>query len=76
MTDQTSSSNMDSKLPDTDRKSQDVKADRRGDDLAAVEIDHHAEAVLLRKLDLFIIPITMLLYLLSFLDRVNIGNAR
>jgi MFS family permease len=39
-------------------------------------IDHHAEAKLVRKLDLFIIPITMLLYILSFLDRVNIGNAR
>lgn len=41
-----------------------------------VLIDHKAEAKLLRKLDAYIIPITMLLYLLSFLDRVNIGNAR
>lgn len=39
-------------------------------------IDHEAEARLLRKLDLFIVPPVMLLYLLSFLDRVNIGNAR
>jgi MFS family permease len=40
------------------------------------EIDHAAEARLIRKLDLYIIPPTMLLYLFSFLDRVNIGNAR
>ncbi|KIW61067.1 hypothetical protein PV05_01229 [Exophiala xenobiotica] len=43
---------------------------------ALPEIDHAAEARLIRKLDLYIIPPTMLLYLFSFLDRVNIGNAR
>jgi hypothetical protein len=36
---------------------------------AAFLIDHHAEAKLVRKLDIFIIPIVMLLYLFSFLDR-------
>jgi sugar phosphate permease len=41
-----------------------------------ITIDRSAEAKLVRKLDFFIIPITMLLYLFSFLDRVNIGNAR
>jgi hypothetical protein len=41
-----------------------------------VPIDHAAEARLIRKLDWHVIPITMLLYLMSFLDRVNIGNAR
>lgn len=39
-------------------------------------IDVAAERRLVRKLDLYIIWIVMLLYLLSFLDRVNIGNAR
>ena len=39
-------------------------------------IDSVAEKRLVRKLDLMIIPPIMLLYLLSFLDRVNIGNAR
>lgn len=34
-----------------------------------VEIDHAAEKKLVRKLDLKIIPIVMLLYLFSFLDR-------
>ncbi|KAL9123130.1 MAG: hypothetical protein Q9187_000319 [Circinaria calcarea] len=41
-----------------------------------IEIDHNAEKRLVRKLDLHIIPVVMLLYLLSFLDRINIGNAR
>ncbi|KAF3034338.1 hypothetical protein E8E12_006148 [Didymella heteroderae] len=34
------------------------------------------EKKLVRKLDLHLIPIVMLAYLLSFLDRVNIGNSR
>ncbi|RVD80425.1 uncharacterized protein DFL_008322 [Arthrobotrys flagrans] len=34
------------------------------------------EAALVRKLDFHIIPVVMLLYLCSFLDRINIGNAR
>jgi hypothetical protein len=33
------------------------------------EVDPIAEAKLVRKLDLFIVPVVMLLYLLSFLDR-------
>jgi len=40
------------------------------------EVDHAAERKLVRKLDLMIIPPVMLTYLFSFLDRVNIGNAR
>ncbi|KAF9507165.1 hypothetical protein BS47DRAFT_345145 [Hydnum rufescens UP504] len=38
--------------------------------------DDAFEAAIIRKLDWHIIPIVMLLYLVSFLDRVNIGNAR
>lgn len=34
-----------------------------------VEIDHASEKKLVRKLDRHIIPLIMLLYLLSFLDR-------
>lgn len=34
-----------------------------------VEIDHAAEKRLISKLDIHIIPIVMLLYLFSFLDR-------
>jgi MFS family permease len=39
-------------------------------------IDHVREKALVRKLDFCIIPLVMCLYLFSFLDRVNIGNAR
>lgn len=39
-------------------------------------IDEAAEKRLLRKLDLTIYPILYLIYLLNFLDRVNIGNAK
>jgi sugar phosphate permease len=45
-------------------------------DPETLEIDHVAEAKLIRKLDIHVIPMVMLLYLFSFLDRVNIGNAR
>jgi len=34
------------------------------------EIDYLAEKKLVRKLDCFLIPVVMLLYLLSFLDRL------
>lgn len=37
-------------------------------------IDPKEERALLRKLDRWIVPPVMLLYLFSFLDRVNIGN--
>ncbi|EHY54946.1 putative transporter [Exophiala dermatitidis] len=35
-----------------------------------------AEKRVIRKLDIHIVPLIMVLYLLSFMDRVNIGNAR
>ncbi|KAL8730748.1 MAG: hypothetical protein Q9181_004554 [Wetmoreana brouardii] len=41
-----------------------------------LEISYIAEKRLVAKLDRHIIPIIMMLYLFSFLDRVNIGNAR
>ena len=42
----------------------------------ATEIDVQAEQALVRKLDKFIVPVVMMAYLLCFLDRTNIGNAR
>ncbi|KAL1599127.1 hypothetical protein SLS59_006579 [Nothophoma quercina] len=50
-------------------------------DLSAGEVenqgfDHAATKKLLRKLDWHIIPFMSLIYLLCFLDRTNIGNAR
>lgn len=39
-------------------------------------IDPAQEAKLRRKLDLYILPVTTLVFFLTFLDRTNIGNAR
>jgi MFS family permease len=38
--------------------------------------DPKTERALLRKMDLHILPVLTLLYLVSFVDRANIGNAR
>ena len=48
--------------------------DTLGPETATVDVAD--ERRLVRKLDLHIIPLVMALYLFSFLDRVNIGNAR
>ncbi|GLA02415.1 hypothetical protein AnigIFM60653_001885 [Aspergillus niger] len=45
-------------------------------DSALSLLDEKREKRLIRKIDLHIIPFVVLLYLFSFLDRVNIGNAR
>lgn len=42
----------------------------------ALDISRVDKAKVLRKMDLRIIPIVTVLYLFSFLDRGNIGNAR
>ncbi|KAJ5143480.1 Major facilitator superfamily domain general substrate transporter [Penicillium bovifimosum] len=39
-------------------------------------LEEQTEKVLIRKIDLHVLPFVVLLYLFSFLDRVNIGNAR
>ncbi|CBF81477.1 allantoate permease family MFS transporter [Aspergillus nidulans FGSC A4] len=62
------SNSMSDTVPDKEVEQQRIDHD--------VYIDPAAEKALLRKLDLWIVPPVMLLYLLSFLDRVNIGNAR
>ncbi|KAF7550399.1 hypothetical protein G7Z17_g5738 [Cylindrodendrum hubeiense] len=49
-------------------------SDEPRDELSLETVE--AERQLVRKLDLHIIPLIMALYLFSFLDRVNIGNAR
>ncbi|KAI4627562.1 uncharacterized protein J4E87_004126 [Alternaria ethzedia] len=56
-------------VPDAAKESDEIGRQLEG-------IDPVLEAKIVRKLDLFVIPVVMLLYLLSFLDRVNIGNAR
>lgn len=44
--------------------------------LTRASFAHLDEKAILRKMDLRLIPMLALLYLLSFLDRGNIGNAR
>lgn len=39
-------------------------------------IDVQAEKALVRKIDRHVVPVVMIAYLLSFLDRTNIGNAK
>lgn len=41
-----------------------------------VVIDPERERKLIRKLDLYIIPMIMVTFFFSFLDRINIGNAQ
>jgi hypothetical protein len=47
-----------------------------GSATADVVIDPEQERKLVRKLDLFIIPMIMITFFFSFLDRTNIGNAQ
>lgn len=43
----------------------------------SIECPHHTtERALIRKIDLHVIPLLCILYLLAFLDRVNIANAK
>lgn len=45
-------------------------------DGSGIDFSHINEKAVLRKMDLRLIPMLALLYLLSFLDRGNIGNAK
>ncbi|KAI2603276.1 MFS general substrate transporter [Hypoxylon fragiforme] len=60
-----------SDMSDSKHPPQDVNAEIMVDPMLGGD-----EKKLLRKLDKHIIPLVMLLYTFSFLDRVNIGNAR
>ncbi|KAF8629371.1 hypothetical protein AX17_005667 [Amanita inopinata Kibby_2008] len=55
------------------------KLDAEKSSLGTAESPVHDEAldrVVWRKLDLFVLPVVAMFYLLSFLDRTNLGNAR
>ncbi|KAF8158161.1 major facilitator superfamily domain-containing protein [Crassisporium funariophilum] len=51
-------------------------ASEKGSDTTVDEFNTPEDKALVRKIDLRLIPILTLLYLLSFLDRTNIGNAK
>lgn len=50
--------------------------DQKPDRVVPAAIDKETEKRLLRKMDIRLIPMLTLLYLLAFLDRGNIGNAK
>ncbi|KAF2753001.1 MFS transporter [Pseudovirgaria hyperparasitica] len=56
--------------------SQNDKEVEEGGSNVNTEIDPEAEKKLLRKLDYTVLPILCWLYVLTFLDRINLGNAR
>ena len=51
-------------------------ADAEGSSLGPSGFEDVDEAAVLRKMDIRLIPMLSLLYLLAFLDRGNIGNAK
>jgi hypothetical protein len=53
-------------------------AEKRGEYFAAMNFkqDPEMESRIVRKLDRHLLPLLGILYLFSYLDRVNIGNAR
>lgn len=61
--------------PDTGSDDNIEKGDISDPDLST-GFDEKATKALIRKVDLHIVPVLVILYLLSFLDRTNIGNAR
>ncbi|KAK0622775.1 major facilitator superfamily domain-containing protein [Immersiella caudata] len=66
---------------DDDEDEDDDDDDDEDDDVVVVYrmdnmLDDAAEARLRTKIDLYIIPTVMLLYLMNFIDRTNIGNAK
>jgi len=66
----------DSERSDALKKSEVVQFEHAQTDEDHVSFDTKATKRLLRKMDIRLIPFLALLYLLSFLDRTNIGNAR
>ncbi|SMR49489.1 unnamed protein product [Zymoseptoria tritici ST99CH_1A5] len=59
-----------------EQKTPDNTLVERGIDRLQAAIDPVAEKALVWKIDKHVIPMVMGLYLMSFIDRVNIGNAR
>ena len=54
----------------------DGSAELKESNTAAIRIDPEEEKRVVRKIDLRVMPLVTFLFLLSFLDRSNIGNAR
>jgi len=59
-----------------DLGAEEVEFDSHGSPRGSLVIDPEVEKRIVRKLDWRLIPWLSLLYLISFLDRTNIGNAK
>lgn len=57
-------------------KQKDTLADAEGSSLGTAAFEGVDENAVLRKMDIRLIPMLSMLYLLAFLDRGNIGNAK
>ncbi|KAH4058337.1 hypothetical protein HBH49_031850 [Parastagonospora nodorum] len=78
--------NIDSSAALSEHKEKDIDSDTPGTSPARVEdvekigtsaaVDKETERRLLKKLDIRIIPMVCWIYLMNFMDRVNIGNAK
>lgn len=68
---------MSEKAPPTENdKTQAVESGEVSSSETSIIPDAKQDKKLVRKLDRHIMPVLVILYLLSFLDRTNIGNAR
>ena len=76
MAEPTAKAGHDSVLGGLDRKSKDESDPVSGSEVGEVEGGTVNEKALLRKIDWRLLPAVGILYLLSFLDRSNVGNAR
>ena len=59
-----------------DSKSADIKAHAAPDASSLSDEVRRLDNATLRRLDGLLLPLTLMLYLLAWLDRANVGNAR
>ncbi|KAL7904317.1 MFS general substrate transporter [Trichoderma velutinum] len=60
-----------------DRVAEDRVAEYRvAEEISGISIDDKAASKLVRKLDFIILPVFFVIYMMAFLDRINISNAR
>ncbi len=76
MAEPTAKTGIDPVLDGLDKKSKDESEPASGSEVGEVEASLVNERALIRKIDWRLLPAVGILYLLSFLDRSNVGNAK